>query len=304
MPIDTSQGTPTYVPSTMSYQQAYQTALGKDYSKKTRGDLSGTSAFALNYLQQQQQNAYDLELWNLANKYNSPVEQMKRYQEAGLNSNLVYGNMPQVSPASSSAPIPAKATNFEQENRIKKMNLAITAVNQLGDLMEGIQKVVDYATYGAKEHGLRNSLLAQQGEALGLSNTFKKYFQMPMFESRYTGKPVTVTFPDGSSQVWNYADSLEGLRTLAQTNQALKDTEVKDFLLNNIYPFQAAQLQTTGTHSQNQLQMYEKIIEDLHIESSLGKLLTWRIVSGMANFDPEKAMNDAKGTMMMLVPFL
>jgi len=32
------------------------------------------------------------ELWDIQNKYNSPVESMKRLKEAGLNPNLVYGN--------------------------------------------------------------------------------------------------------------------------------------------------------------------------------------------------------------------
>lgn len=34
----------------------------------------------------------ELEMWNRANVYNSPVEQMKRLKEAGLNPNLVYGS--------------------------------------------------------------------------------------------------------------------------------------------------------------------------------------------------------------------
>lgn len=34
----------------------------------------------------------NLELWNLNNEYNSPVKQMERYREAGLNPNLIYGS--------------------------------------------------------------------------------------------------------------------------------------------------------------------------------------------------------------------
>jgi ribosomal protein S20 len=33
----------------------------------------------------------DLEMWNLQNEYNSPLNQRKRYEEAGLNPNLMYG---------------------------------------------------------------------------------------------------------------------------------------------------------------------------------------------------------------------
>lgn len=33
----------------------------------------------------------NLEMWNLANQYNSPKAQMQRYSDAGLNPNLIYG---------------------------------------------------------------------------------------------------------------------------------------------------------------------------------------------------------------------
>jgi len=34
----------------------------------------------------------DLEMWNRANEYNTPANQMKRYTSAGLNPNLIYGS--------------------------------------------------------------------------------------------------------------------------------------------------------------------------------------------------------------------
>ena len=37
------------------------------------------------------QYSKDLEMWNRANEYNDPASQMKRYQNAGLNPNLIYG---------------------------------------------------------------------------------------------------------------------------------------------------------------------------------------------------------------------
>tara|TARA_B110000483_G_C18198178_1_gene543990 strand:- start:1409 stop:2338 length:930 start_codon:yes stop_codon:yes gene_type:complete len=41
---------------------------------------------------QAEQRDYDQSLWNQANKYNSPIEQMARLKEAGLNPHLMYGN--------------------------------------------------------------------------------------------------------------------------------------------------------------------------------------------------------------------
>lgn len=38
------------------------------------------------------QNAYNREMWELDNEYNSPANQMARLREAGLNPHLVYGN--------------------------------------------------------------------------------------------------------------------------------------------------------------------------------------------------------------------
>lgn len=35
---------------------------------------------------------YQMEMWNANNLYNSPLQQMERLREAGLNPNLVYGN--------------------------------------------------------------------------------------------------------------------------------------------------------------------------------------------------------------------
>lgn len=37
------------------------------------------------------QNEWNLQQWNRENEYNSPLQQMKRFQEAGLNPNLIYG---------------------------------------------------------------------------------------------------------------------------------------------------------------------------------------------------------------------
>lgn len=34
---------------------------------------------------------YDQKMWNLQNEYNSPAAQMQRFQDAGLNPNLMYG---------------------------------------------------------------------------------------------------------------------------------------------------------------------------------------------------------------------
>lgn len=46
----------------------------------------------------------NLEMWNKNNEYNAPAAQMQRYQEAGLNPNLIYGSGSAISGNSSSTP--------------------------------------------------------------------------------------------------------------------------------------------------------------------------------------------------------
>lgn len=52
-----------------------------------------------------EQNEYNLKMWHLQNEYNKPVNQMKRFQEAGLNPNLIYsqGNAGNAGAVASSA---------------------------------------------------------------------------------------------------------------------------------------------------------------------------------------------------------
>lgn len=66
------------------------------------GKNSQRRAYKYNKQLQEQQAAYQkeaaetswnrqLEAWNMENEYNSPKAQMQRYQDAGLNPNLIYG---------------------------------------------------------------------------------------------------------------------------------------------------------------------------------------------------------------------
>lgn len=41
--------------------------------------------------QQQRANQFNIDMWNRQNAYNTPAEQMRRFKEAGLNPNLIYG---------------------------------------------------------------------------------------------------------------------------------------------------------------------------------------------------------------------
>lgn len=54
--------------------------------------------------QQRKANAYNTRQWHRQNEYNSPQEQMKRFQDAGLNPNLIYGSGNAAAGQASAAP--------------------------------------------------------------------------------------------------------------------------------------------------------------------------------------------------------
>jgi len=59
------------------------------------GSQLGTNSSQLSYAKEMydKQRADALADWNMQNQYNSPKEQMARFKEAGLNPNLIYGQM-------------------------------------------------------------------------------------------------------------------------------------------------------------------------------------------------------------------
>lgn len=54
-------------------------------------------AFAQQEKMQALQNAYNTRMWHMSNDYNSPANQMRLFKEAGLNPNLIYGQMSDIS---------------------------------------------------------------------------------------------------------------------------------------------------------------------------------------------------------------
>jgi len=70
------------------------------------GSQMGTNSSQLSYAKEMydKQRADSLSDWNMQNEYNSPKAQMARYKEAGLNPNLIYGQMSNSPVVRSSSP--------------------------------------------------------------------------------------------------------------------------------------------------------------------------------------------------------
>lgn len=100
-------------------QNQYNIALAKQQNSYQQQLQS--NEFAHNTQQSELAYQRQLEQWNMENEYNSPAQQLARYQAAGLNPNLIYGtgtasagntstSSPSYSPAKYNAPTAQRAT--------------------------------------------------------------------------------------------------------------------------------------------------------------------------------------------------
>lgn len=63
----------------------------KDFMNITLGQLGNLQSGLYSRRLYERQKRDSIEFWGMQNAYNSPAEQMKRFQQAGLNPNLIYG---------------------------------------------------------------------------------------------------------------------------------------------------------------------------------------------------------------------
>lgn len=118
--------------------QWQQQAFGEIASNKK--DWSDSKTAAYNYLLKQQEQAYNLELWNLQNKYNSPAEQMKRFQDAGLNPNLIYQQQ-----NTATAPASASASPFRSgQTQARRTQNALNLMSNMRAIIQDAYEVYKY----------------------------------------------------------------------------------------------------------------------------------------------------------------
>lgn len=110
------------------------------------------------------QNQLNIENWNRVNEYNDPKNQMARYRNAGLNPNLVYGNLQNSAAGEISSPnahqeqAQSKGTNFSQSlmqyyaiQNYKKQNEVLSAQ------ADGIKAEAQYKRELANDMAWKNS---------------------------------------------------------------------------------------------------------------------------------------------------
>lgn len=131
------------------------------------------------------QNEAQIRFWNMQNEYNKPVNQMKRFEEAGLNPNLIYtqGN------AGNAGAVGSARAGESGANSLAKVASTVQAIYS----MKGMK--ADIANKLAQNENIKgqNSLLdtqtsytAEQARRLSLENDFfEKYGQLPTTEGSW-----------------------------------------------------------------------------------------------------------------------
>lgn len=103
-------------------------------------------------------NAFQAALLNYQNEYEKPINQMLRYQEAGLNP---YSFQSQQSASGSQGAAPTPSFGF-QEIRNKKMQTFLNGVQDIVQIVGAAKEVYDYMNYGRNQSFYRTALSQSQ----------------------------------------------------------------------------------------------------------------------------------------------
>lgn len=146
------------------------------------------------YLQMYVPNAYNTAVLNYMNEYNLPVNQMLRYQQAGINPYAVAGNMSATSAEGKSG----QASSYSgTSNRLKSVQNAISSIDTSAKLVATAKEMYDYLKFG-REASFANSLTAGynaeiarlRAESQGYQTTWDRYWNTGQDTFDESGQPI------------------------------------------------------------------------------------------------------------------
>lgn len=140
-----------YVPEPVGSSKDLQKQYFGDY---TRLDMADYTQAALQMKLKEMENQFNLDVWNMQNEYNTPAAQMSRFQDAGLNPNLIYGqqNMAgNINSASAAQPRSSGTMN-------KAAQTGISMVGQMLQALRAGREMFDYVSYGIPMNQYQNEI--------------------------------------------------------------------------------------------------------------------------------------------------
>lgn len=109
------------------------------------------------------QRADALADWNRVNEYNSPIAQMTRYKQAGLNPNLIYGQMT-TSPSVRSSNLQSSNLQNPFSGMGSKIIQALIAKNQISNMNKDLEVKSEQIKNLEAERNLKDATAAGQVE--------------------------------------------------------------------------------------------------------------------------------------------
>lgn len=133
-------------------QGLYNSIQSNDFRYWSDASKSGF----FNYLLNEKANQHEIDMWNLQNEYNSPVNQVMRMKEAGLNPNLFYS---QGNPGNNSSAPGTHVPNMTFGEKGYKMQMAQMILSSINEFAQGVANLVDTSSQIDQRFRYENPLL-------------------------------------------------------------------------------------------------------------------------------------------------
>lgn len=229
-------------------------------SSMLRDDWSDYQAWKAQWVSQQEQRAYDLSLWkyqqSFLNEYNSPVAQMARYGEAGLNPNLIYSQQNTASNVGMQNSTPLKgSSNWGRSDKLR-----LEATQQLvNSLYQAYNMYQDSRFKDAQIQQMEASTRYTQEQAgkTALDNKWNAYL-MGLSEDDYSNTPRGTGY-------WLSNLIKEGQHNLQNRRLGLYDTQEQLMIIDMAYKnalIHKANTDTTNNSMYNGIFTAEPFSED------------------------------------------
>lgn len=149
----------TTIPSFQDFASQYKSPGAPGMSRSQLNDLRDT------WNQMYYPNAFQAALMNFQNEWQSPVNQMLRYQQAGLNP---YSFQSQQSASGAQGSKPEPQFGRQQLNQ-EKISNALKAASSVSQVMGVAKDIYDYLKFGKDRSFYQTSLLKAQNTAQSLA---------------------------------------------------------------------------------------------------------------------------------------
>lgn len=121
----------------------------------------GLSIYGMNRQSHENRENYNrqINMFNMTNEYNSPINQMKRYKEAGLNPNLIYGQ-------TNTAQMPNNDSGYFNPNfdKINMFSQALDGYQNRKDAEATLQRIEEQKEYDRKRQAIIDNRQAKAFE--------------------------------------------------------------------------------------------------------------------------------------------